>query len=82
MKTISIEKIEALQPQLNVHHRKKERAVYFDDDNYYKIWVKNWEHSKVTNHGFSSGYYDSAVAGVFKHFIVEMTSSDSKTFLT
>jgi len=73
MKTISIEQIEGLQ--LNVHHQKKERAVYFDDDHYYKIWVKNWEHSKVANHGFSSGYYDSAIAGVFKHFIVDTDGS-------
>ena len=56
---------------LSLHHSKRERAVYFDSEHYYKIWVQGWEHSRVARHGFECGYYDDSIASAFEAFIVE-----------
>jgi len=54
---------------LRVHHQKRERAVFYDDDFYYKLWVPNWEHSKVVRNAFKVGYYDSNIVPAFDSMI-------------
>ena len=57
--------------RLRVHHQKRERAVYFDDEYYYKIWVMDWEHSRVVRHAFETGYYDETTVPAFDSIIVQ-----------
>ena len=73
MKTTSISDI--AKKNLYVHHQKRERAVYFDDKSYYKLWINGWEHSRVAKHGFETGYYDAINASAFKSFIVDSDGS-------
>lgn len=67
--------IDIAEKKLYVHHQKRERAVYFDSENYYKLWVKGWEHSAVAKHGFEIEYYDDFNASVFRSFIVDPDGS-------
>ena len=68
----SIPVSEFADKQLKVHHQKRERAVYYDDESYYKFWVREWEHSRVAQHGFKVGYYDDELASAFDSFIVDV----------
>ena len=73
MKTTTLQSIDS--KKLRVHHVKRERAVYFDEFNYYKFWVKDWEHSRVSKHGFDIGFYDLKTAYAFDSFIVDEDGS-------
>ena len=67
MKVIEIQDI---NNSLKTHHRKRERAVYFDDEFYYKFWVPDWEHGLVTRYGLESGFYDEKISCVFDCLII------------
>tara|TARA_R110000744_G_scaffold63869_3_gene131397 strand:- start:5008 stop:5658 length:651 start_codon:yes stop_codon:yes gene_type:complete len=56
----------------NIHHKKRERAVYYNDGHYIKLWVKDWEHCNVARHGFDIGYYDEKNAPACLAFVVDV----------
>lgn len=60
-----------INKNLRVHHSKRERAVAFDNEFYYKFWVPGWEHGLVTRHGIESGFYDKSISCVLDSIIVD-----------
>tara|TARA_R100000008_G_C3550833_1_gene150312 strand:- start:140 stop:835 length:696 start_codon:yes stop_codon:yes gene_type:complete len=64
------------QKQVTVVHEKRERSVFHDSKFYYKIWKKDWEHSRVTRHAFNIGYYDESIVPAFDSMIVDADGVD------
>ena len=44
--------------------KKRERAVFKDGSDYYKIWVPNWTKAEVTKVAIDCGFYDEYTAPV------------------
>ena len=42
--------------------KKRERAVYTDEDHYYKIWVPNWTQGDITKAALDLGFYDESIS--------------------
>lgn len=44
--------------------KKRERAVYKDGSDYYKIWVSNWTKAEVVKVALDCGFYDEHISSV------------------
>lgn len=63
------ETMRSKQLLLRTHHQKRERAGYYDEQYFYKVWVPNWEHAKVSRHVFEVGYYNLEIVPAFRCFL-------------
>ena len=63
MKLLDISEVSDLISSGRIVKQKRERAVFFNSGVFYKVWVGNWTQSKITEHAFSCGFYNSDNAG-------------------
>jgi hypothetical protein len=71
MRSININELSDKLVPSNLIHQKRERAVYKSGNEYYKIWVRAWEHSKAVRHALNIGFYDEALTSGLTALIVD-----------
>ena len=52
-----------------LHHKKRTRAGFKDENYHYKLWEYGWEHGNVTRNCFEVGYYDLKMIPAFVSMI-------------
>ena len=51
--------------------KKRERAVYHFNDEYYKVWVPNWTQGDITKFALDSGFYDQKTDSCLKSLLYD-----------
>ena len=59
--------------QCQIVKKKRERAVFYGNGMFYKIWVPNWTQGDITKHCFDIGFYDSGNASSVDALIYDDT---------
>jgi hypothetical protein len=78
--SVEINSIAHIISQAKIIKKKRERAVYKNEDFFYKVWVPNWTQGDITKHALDVGFYCEDNASALVSLIYD--SSGQRGYIT